>query len=162
MELTTIRIEKPDPVHVVLGQAHDVKTIENMHEGLLNAVPGIFSGIAFCEGSGNRLVRCVGSDDALIELAKKSATAIGAGDMFIVLFDHATDAREAIAAIKSLSGVSRIFCATANPIEVVLASTEQGRGIIGVIDGSIPKGVETAEDIAWRRDYLQHTVAYKR
>lgn len=162
MELTTIRIEKPDPVHVVLGQAHDVKTIENMHEGLLNAAPGILFGIAFCEGAGSRLVRCVGSYDTLLELAKKNATAIGAGDMFIVLFEHVSDAREAIAAIKSLPGVSRIFCATANPTEVVLAATEQGRGIIGVIDGSIPHGVETAEDIAWRRDYLLHTVGFRR
>lgn len=162
MKLTTILIEKPNPAHVVLGQAHDVKTIENMHETMLSAVPGTVFGIAFCEGAGKRLVRCVGSDDALLELAKRNATTIGAGDMFIVLFEHAVDACEVIAAIKSVSGVSRIFCATANPTEVVVAATEQGRGIIGVIDGSIPKGIETADDIAWRRDYLLHTVGFRR
>lgn len=162
MELTTIRIKKPAPAHVVLGQAHDLKTIENLHEALLRAVPGIVFGIAFCEGAGKRLVRCVGSDDALLELAKRNAMTIGAGDMFIVLFEQAVDAREVVAAIKSVSGVSRVFCATANPTEVVVAATEQGRGIIGVVDGSIPKGVETAEDIAWRRDYLLHTVGFRR
>lgn len=162
MELTTIRIEKPDTAHVALGQAHNVKTIEDMHEALLAALPGIVFGIAFCEAAGKRLVRCVGSDDALLELAKKNAAAIGAGDMFIVLFTQPPDPRDVLTRIKSLAGVSRIYCATANPTEVVVATTEQGRGIIGIVDGSIPNGVETAEDIAWRRDYLLHTVGYRK
>ncbi len=162
MELTTLRIEKPDTVNIVLGQAHSMKTIEDMHEALLAAGPGIVFGIAFCEASGKRLVRCVGSDAAFLELAKKNAAGIGAGDMFIVLFAGAPDPREVLSGIKSLSGVSRIYCATANPTEVVVAATEQGRGIIGIVDGSIPSGVETAEDIAWRRDYLLHTVGYRR
>lgn len=162
MELTTIRIEKPDTVHVVLGQAHDVKTIEDMHEALLAAMSRVVFGIAFCEASGKRLVRCVGSDDALLELAKTNAAAIGAGDMFIVLFAQASDPRDVLARIKSLPGVSRIYCATANPTEVVVATTVQGCGIIGIIDGAMPSGVEVAEDTAWRRDYLLHTVGYKR
>lgn len=162
MELTTIRIQKADAVHVVLGQGLNVKTIEDMHDALLAAVPGIVFGIAFCEASGKRLVRCVGSDDALVELAKRNAAAIGAGDLFIVVFAQAPDPREAVAHIKSLSGVSRIYCATANPTEVAVATTEQGRGIIGIIDGSMPSGVETDEDIAWRRDYLLHIVGFRR
>lgn len=101
-------------------------------------------------------------DDTLLELAMRNASAIGAGDMFIVLFSDAPDLREALTRIKSLSGVSRIYCATANPTEVVVAATEQGRGIIGIVDGLVPSGVETAEDIAWRRDNLLHTVGYRR
>lgn len=162
MEITTIRIEKPDTVHVVLGQAHNVKTIEDIQESVTAAVPGIVLGIAFCEATGKRLVRCLGSDDVLLEMAKRNAAAIGAGDMFIVLFAQAPEPREVLARIKSLSGVSRIYCATANPTEAVVAATEQGRGIIGIIDGSSPNGVETAEDVAWRRDYLLHSVGYRR
>ena len=162
MELTTIRIEKPDTVNLILGQAHGVKTIEDMHEALVSTAAPIGFGIAFCEAAGKRLVRCAGSDDTLLELAKTNAMAIGAGDTFVVLFAQFPDPYEVLAAIKAIPGVCGIYCATTYPTQVIMAATEQGHGIIGIIDGFVPKGVESNDDIAWRKDYLLHTVGYRR
>lgn len=124
MELSTISIEKTDTMNIVLGQAQSVRTIEDMHEALSSTVVQVGFGIAFCEASGQRLVRCVGTDETLLELAKKNAALIGAGDIFLVLFAQTPDPREILAAIKSVSGVTRIYCATANATEVVVASTQ--------------------------------------
>ena len=162
MELKTTRIEKPETVNFVLGQTRDTKTIEDMHEALVRAVPHIGFGAAFCEASGERLVRCTGTDATLIELAKTNAAAIGAGDTFIVLFGAAFSPRDVLIAIKAIPGVCGIYCASANPTEVIVATTMQGRGIIGVIDGFVPNGIETDEDIAWRKDYLLHVVGYRK
>ena len=160
MKLTVIRIEKPDPVNLILGQAHGVEAIEDLHEALVRAVEHLGFGIAFCEAAGKRLVRCAGTDPTLLELAKQTAVAIGAGDAFIVLFAEAPAPRDVLAAIIAIPRVCGIYCATANPTQVIIAATEQGRGIIGIIDGFLPKGVESNEDIAWRNDYLLHTSGY--
>lgn len=162
MELKTIRIDKPDTVNFILGQTNSVRMLEDMHDALVSAVPHIGFGVALCEASGDRLVRCIGTDAALLELAQRNAAAIGAGDTFILLFGAGFSARDVLIAIKAVPGVCGIYCATANPTEVIVATTVQGHGIIGVIDGFVPNGIETDEDIAWRRDYLLHVVGYRK
>ncbi len=162
MELTTVRIEKPKTINFVLGQTRSIKAIEDMHDALVSAVPHFSFGVAFCEPSGKRLVRCIGTDATMLELAKNNAAAIGAGDSFIVFFGPTLHPRDVMIVIKALPEVCGIYCATANSTEVIVATTEQGRGIIGVVDGLAPNGVESEEDIAWRNDYLHHVVGYRK
>ncbi|MHA3770381.1 adenosine-specific kinase [Verrucomicrobiota bacterium sgz303538] len=160
MELSTVRIEKPEAVNFILGQTHFIKTVEDLHEALVGAVPGIMFGIGFCEASGKCLVRWSGTDPDMIELAKNNAQAIGAGHSFVIFFGEGFFPLNVLNAVKLVPEVCSIFCATANPTEVVIAATEHGRGILGVIDGSSPKGVEGEEDIAWRRGFLRQ-IGYK-
>jgi adenosine/AMP kinase len=160
MELLTVRIQKPDDVNFILGMSHFIKTVEDVHEALVNAVPGIRFGLAFCESSGPALVRCSGTDEAMIELAKQNALAIGAGHSFIVFLAPGFYPINVLNAIKMVPEVCRIFCATANPAEVIIAQTEQGRAILGVVDGVSPKGVEGPEDVAHRKEFLRK-IGYK-
>jgi uncharacterized protein len=155
MELKTVRIEKPDDLNFLLGQSHFIKTVEDMHEALVTAVPGIKFGLAFCEASGHTLVRASGTDAALIDLAKKNALALSAGHSFIVLLGAGFFPINVLHAIKNLPEVVNIFCATANPTEVIIAETEQGRGILGVIDGAKPKGVEDDAGVQWRKELMR-------
>ena len=155
MEIKTVRIEKPDDLNFILGQTHFIKTVEDMHEALVTAVPGIKFGLAFCEASGHTLVRASGTDDALVDLAKKNALALSAGHSFIVFLGAGFFPINVLRAIRNVPEVVNIFCATANPTEVIVAETEQGRGILGVIDGFKPKGVEDEAGVAWRKDLLR-------
>jgi adenosine/AMP kinase len=160
MELKVVRIEKPEEVNFILGQSHFIKTVEDLYEALVTAVPGIKFGLAFCESSGAALVRWTGNDDALVELAKKNALALSAGHAFIIFLGPGFYPVNVLNAVKMVPEVCRIFCATANPVEVILAETDQGRGILGVVDGVKTKGVEGDEDIAWRKRFLR-TIGYK-
>ncbi|HTX65599.1 MAG TPA: adenosine-specific kinase [Opitutaceae bacterium] len=160
MQLTTVRIEKPEAINFILGQTHFIKTVEDVHEALVNAVPGIKFGLAFCEASGKCLVRWSGTDAAMIELARKNALTIAAGHTFVVFLGEGYYPVNVLNAVKAVPEVCRIFCATANPTEVVVAATEQGRGVLGVIDGSPPLGVESDADLAWRKDLLRK-IGYK-
>jgi adenosine/AMP kinase len=160
MNLTTVKIEKPITINFVLGQTHFIKTVEDLHETLVSAVPGIKFGLGFCEASGKCLVRWSGTDYAMIELAQKNAMSISAGHSFILFLGDGFFPINVLNAIKMVPEVCRIFCATANPTEVIVAETEQGRGILGVIDGQKPRGIEGEEDIAWRKDFLRG-IGYK-
>jgi hypothetical protein len=160
MELTTVTIEKPEELNFILGQSHFIKTVEDIHEALVNHVPGIKFGLGFCESSGPRLVRWTGTDADLIELARKNALAIGAGHSFIVFLGQGFYPVNVLNAIKAVPEVCRIFCATANPTQVLIAETDQGRGIIGVVDGFPPLGVEGEEDIQERKNLLR-AIGYK-
>ena len=155
MEIKTVRIEKGEDTNFILGQSHFIKTVEDVHEALVNAVPGIKFGLAFCEASGDCLVRWSGTDEVLIEMARKNALAIGAGHSFILFLGDGFYPLNVLNAIKQVPEVCRVFCATANPTEVLVAETAQGRGILGVVDGSPPKGSETAENIADRKALLR-------
>ena len=159
MELKSIRIEKPEELNLILGQAHFIKTVEDLHEALVTAVPGIKFGLAFCESSGPCLVRASGTDSALVELAKKNALALSAGHVFII-FLRGVYPINVLNAVKSVQEVCTIFCASANPVEVILAETEQGRGILGVVDGFRSKGIETDKDVVLRKDLLRR-IGYK-
>lgn len=159
MELTTVTIEKPGDVNLILGQSHFIKTVEDLHETLVTSVPGIQFGLAFCESSGPALVRWSGTDAELAELAKRNAFALAAGHCFLILLRGAFPIN-VLNAVKNVPEVCRIFCATANPVEVVLAETEQGRGILGVIDGLRSKGIEGESEIAERREFLRR-IGYK-
>lgn len=160
MKLHTIRVEKPDEVNFVLGMSHFIKTVEDVHEALVTAVPGIRFGLAFCESSGPALVRCTGTDDEMIELAKKNALAIGAGHSFILFLAPGFYPINVLNTVKLIPEVCRIFCATANSAEVVVAQTEQGRAILGVVDGVSPTGVESKQDLAQRKEFLR-AIGYK-
>jgi adenosine/AMP kinase len=160
MQLTTLKIEKPEAVNFILGQTHFIKSVEDIHEALVTAVPGIEFGLALCEASGACLVRWTGTDEAMIELARKNAQAIGAGHSFIVFLGEGFYPINVLNALKMVPEVCRIFCATANPTEVIVAETEQGRGILGVIDGSSPKGIEDEGGITWRKGFLRK-IGYK-
>lgn len=160
MELQIVPIQKPENVNFILGQSHFIKTVEDVHEALVNAVPGIKFGLAFNEASGKCLVRWSGTDEAMIELARTNALAIGAGHMFIVFLAEGYYPINVVNAIKAVPEVVRIYCATANPVQVIVAQTEQGRGILGVVDGFSPKGIEGLEDIAWRKEFLRK-IGYK-
>jgi len=154
MELSTVRIEKPDDLNLILGQSHFIKTVEDLHEALVGTSPHLRFGIAFCESSGPRLVRWSGNDDELVQLAVRNAQAIGAGHSFIVFLREGFPIN-VLNAVKMVPEVCRIFCATANPVEVVVTETEQGRAILGVVDGGSPLGVETEEDQAERKALLR-------
>jgi uncharacterized protein len=160
MQLLTVKIEKPEATNFILGQTHFIKTVEDVHETLVAAVPGIKFGLAFCEASGKCLVRLSGTDPAMVELARKNALALGAGHSFIVFLGDGFFPVNVLNALKQVPEVCRIFCATANPTEVVLAATELGRGILGVVDGASPLGVETDADVAWRKGFLRQ-IGYK-
>jgi adenosine/AMP kinase len=160
MDLKSVTIEKPEAVNFILGQSHFIKTVEDVHEALVNAVPGIQFGVAFCEASGKCLVRWSGTDEAMIDLAKKNALAIGAGHSFIVFLGEGYFPVNVLNAIKNVPEVCHVFCATSNPTEVLLAETARGRGILGVVDGASPQGVEGEEDIAWRKGFLRK-IGYK-
>jgi len=159
MELLTTRIEKPEAVNIILGQSHFIKTVEDIHEAMVGAVPGVEFGVAFCEASGPALVRASGTSDELVELAKKNALALSAGHIFIICLGNIFPVN-VLNAIKAVPEVCRIYCATANPVEVILAETDQGRGILGVIDGMKTQGVESEEDIAERKAFLRN-IGYK-
>jgi adenosine/AMP kinase len=160
MQLTTVRIEKPDAINFILGQTHFIKTVEDVHEALVGTVPGIKFGLAFCEASGKCLIRHSGTDPALTQLAVRNAQAIGAGHTFIVFLGEGFFPVNILNALKAVPEVCRIFCATANSTEVIVAEADLGRGILGVIDGSSPQGIETEADVAWRRDFLRK-IGYK-
>ncbi len=155
MEHKVIPIDNPDGLNLILGQSHFIKTVEDLHEALVTAVPGVKFGLAFCEASGATLVRASGTDPALVELAKQNALAIGAGHAFIVFLGAGFFPVNVLHAIKNVPEVVSIFCASANPVEVVVAETEQGRGILGVIDGNKPKGVEDDAGVQWRKELLR-------
>jgi adenosine/AMP kinase len=160
MELHVVPIRKPDDLNIILGQTHFIKSVEDLHEALVIAVPGIRFGLAFCEASGARLVRWSGTDEALIDLARTNALALGAGHSFIIVLGAGFYPVNVLNAIKLVPEVCRIFCATANPVEVVIAETAAGRGILGVIDGATPLGIEDETGIAWRKGLLR-TIGYK-
>ena len=160
MEIKLVKIEKPEAINFILGQSHFIKTVEDIHEALVTGVPGIQFGLAFCEASGDCLVRWSGTDEALLELARKNAQAIGAGHSFILFLGEGFYPVNVLNAVKAVPEVARIFCATANPTEVIVAESEQGRGILGVIDGFSPKGVEDEKGITWRKDFLR-MIGYK-
>jgi adenosine/AMP kinase len=160
MELSAVRIEKPEETNFILGQSHFIKTVEDIHEGLVSTVPGIKFGLAFCEASGPCLIRWSGTDEAMIELAKKNAQAIGAGHSFILFLGEGVYPVNVLNVVKAVPEVCRIFCATANPTEALVAETEQGRGIVGVVDGFSPKGIEDDEQIAKRKGLLR-MIGYK-
>jgi adenosine/AMP kinase len=160
MELLTVAIEKPDEINFILGQSHFIKTVEDLHEALVTAVPGIRFGLAFCEASGAALVRWSGNDGAMIDLARTNALALSAGHSFIIFLAPGFFPVNVLNAIKMAPEVCRIFCATANPVEVIVAETDQGRGILGVIDGVKCQGIEDEAGIAWRKDFLRK-IGYK-
>ena len=159
MELKTVRIYNPDGLNLILGQSHFIKTVEDIYEAMVNTVPGVKFGLAFCEASDKCLVRYTGTDSETMELAKKNAFNISAGHAFILFMKNIFPVN-VLNTIKLVPEVCRIFCATANPVEVVVAETEQGRGILGVVDGFSSKGIEMEEDILWRKDLLRN-IGYK-
>ena len=154
MELSTIQIDKPDEINMILGQSHFIKTVEDLHEALTTCVGGIKFGLAFCEASGPCLVRASGTDPELTDLATRNAVNLAAGHTFIVLLRNAFPIN-VLNAVKNVPEVCHIFCATANPVEVIVAETEQGRGILGVVDGFKSKGIETDKDIEERKGLLR-------
>jgi adenosine/AMP kinase len=160
MELKTVAIEKPETINFVLGQTHFIKTVEDIHETLVTHVPGIRFGLAFCEASGKCLIRWTGTDEAMIDLAKTNASAIGAGHTFILFLGEGFYPINVLNAVKMVPEVCRIFCATANPTQVIVAETELGRGVLGVVDGFSPKGIEDDEGIAWRKGFVR-MIGYK-
>lgn len=159
VELELVAIEKPDDLNLVLGQAHFIKTVDDLHETLAGSSPHLRFGIAFCESSGPRLVRRSGNDDELVDLAVRNLRAIGAGHAFLVFLRDGFPVN-VLNQLKQVPEVCRLFCATANPVQVVVAETEQGRGILGVVDGAAPLGVEGDDDVAERRTLLR-TLGYK-
>lgn len=160
MQLSTVEIEKPEATNFILGQTHFIKSVEDLHEAIVGAVPGIQFGLAFCEASGKRLVRRSGTQDGLIEMATQNALRIAAGHCFIVFLGDGFFPINVLNTIKVVPEVCRIFCATANPTQVLIAETEQGRGIVGVVDGMPPLGVEAEDDVRWRKDLLR-AIGYK-
>lgn len=154
MELFTVKIEKPEEVNVIIGQSHFIKTVEDLHEALVTAVPGIEFGLAFCEASGPALIRLSGTSEEMIDLAKTNAQSISAGHVFLIFLGNAYPVN-VLNSIKGVPEVCRIFCATANQVEVLLAETDQGRGVLGVIDGMKSLGVETEQDVAEREEMLR-------
>ncbi|MDX9787685.1 MAG: adenosine-specific kinase [Desulfobacterales bacterium] len=159
MELKTVTINNPKGLNLILGQSHFIKTVEDIYEAMVNAVPGVKFGIAFCEASDARLVRYAGTDDELVALARENAFSLSAGHSFIVFMKDIFPIN-VLNAVKAVPEVCRIFCATANPLEVIIAQTAQGRGIMGVIDGFSAAGIETDEDIGKRKQLLR-TIGYK-
>ena len=159
MEIKPVTMEIPEGANIIIGQAHFIKTVEDLYEVLINAVPGTKFGIAFCEASGPRLVRAEGNDATLRETAIQHARTIAAGHTFVVIIKEAFPVN-VLNAVKACPEVCTIFCATANPVQVIVAETEQGRGVLGVVDGYSPKGVEGEKDIQNRRQFLRK-IGYK-
>jgi adenosine/AMP kinase len=160
MELKSVKIIAPKDTNLILGQTHFIKSAEDLYEALITSAPGIKCGLAFCEASGKCLVRSDGNDDELVKAAQDNALAIGCGHSFLVFMRNAYPIN-VLNAIKNVQEVCSIFCATSNPVEVIIAETEQGRGILGVIDGESPKGIESGEDKEERQSFLR-TIGYKR
>jgi len=160
MHLTTVNIQKPEEMNFILGQSHFIKTVEDIHEAIVTTIPGAKFGLAFCEASGKCLVRSTGTDPDLVRLAEQNALAIGAGHSFILFLGDGWYPVNVLNTIKMVPEVCRIFCATANPAQVIVAQSELGRGILGVIDGSSPLGIEAEEDVAWRKGFLR-MIGYK-
>ena len=160
MELKIVPIDKPEPLNFILGQTHFIKSVEDLHEAVATAVPGVKFGLAFCEASGKCLIRWSGADPAMIDLARRNASAIGAGHTFILFLGEGYYPINVLNAVKMVPEVCHIFCASANPTQVIVAETEQGRGILGVIDGSSPLGIEDDDGIAWRKGFLR-MIGYK-
>ncbi len=160
LNLELVAVEVPADGNLILGQSHFIKTVEDLYEAMVASAPGIHFGLAFCEASGACLVRADGNDDELKARAVRTAQAIGAGHSFVIVLKHAFPIN-VLNAVKACPEVCRIYCATANPLQVVIAATDQGRGILGVVDGSSPKGVEDAAGVAWRVELLQK-FGYKR
>jgi adenosine/AMP kinase len=160
MHLTSVHIEKPEAINFIFGQSHFIKTVEDMHEALVGSVPGIKFGLAFCEASGKCLVRSTGTDPELEELAKQNAMALSAGHSFILFLGEGFYPINVLNTVKNVPEVCHIFCATGNPTEVILAETDLGRGVLGVIDGASPLGFEGEEDVAWRKNFLR-MIGYK-
>jgi adenosine/AMP kinase len=159
LELKLVKIKKPDEVNLILGQSHFIKTVEDLYEVLVNSVPGIKFGLAFVESSGACKIRLEGNDPELKKLAQDNALEIGAGHSFLVFLKN-TYPVNVLNAIKAIPEVCAIYCASANPVEVIIAETETGRGVLGVIDGLKPKGIESGEDITWRHEFLRK-IGYK-
>lgn len=155
MKIELVTMHNPDELNLILGQSHFIKTVEDLHEVLISAVPGIQFGLAFCEASTQRLVRWSGTDNSLIEIAKQNAMQIGSGHSFIIFLGQGFFPINVLNQIKLVPEVCRIFCATANPVQVVVAESEQGRGILGVIDGQTPLGIESETEIADRKALLR-------
>jgi len=160
LKLSVVTIEKPETINFVLGQSHFIKTVEDIHETLVSTVPSIRFGLAFCEASGACLVRWSGTDDEMIALAQRNAMALACGHCFILFLGQGFYPINILNSLKSVPEVARIYCATANPTQVIVAETEQGRGILGVIDGFKSKGIEDDEGINWRKGLLRK-IGYK-
>lgn len=160
MEVKNIKIEKPEEVNFILGQSHFIKTVEDIHEALVSTVPGIKFGLAFCEASGKCLIRWSGTDDEMIDLAKENAMAIRAGHAFIIFLGEGFYPINILNQLKAVPEVCHIFCATANPTNVVVMDVGEGRTILGVADGKRPEGIEGEDDINWRKDFLRK-IGYK-
>lgn len=159
MELQSVQIEKPEATNLILGQSHFIKTVEDIHEAIVQTAPQMKFGLGFCESSGPALLRWTGNDDALIELAKKNALALSCGHCFLLFMENGFPVN-ILNTIKAIPEVCHIYCATANPVEVIVAETNQGRGIMGVIDGMKTKGIETESDIRTRKEFLRK-IGYK-
>jgi hypothetical protein len=159
MEIVTVRIEKPENTNFIFGQSHFIKTVEDLHEAIATTAPHLRFGLAFCESSGPALVRRSGNDQALVDLASRNALAVGAGHTFFLFLENGFPIC-ILNTVKNVPEVCRIYCATANPVEVVVARTEQGRGVLGVIDGVSPAGVEGPDDVAARMGFLRR-IGYK-
>ncbi len=160
MQIIGVKIDKPETTNFILGQTHFIKSVDDIHEAMVSAVPGIKFGVAFCEASGKCLVRWSGTDPEMVELARRNAAAIGAGHTFLIFLGEGFYPLNVLNTIKMLPEVCGIFCATANPTEVILAETEQGRGILGVVDGFRPQGIEDEAEIQWRKNLLKQ-IGYK-
>jgi hypothetical protein len=159
MELKTVKIEKPDDMNFILGHSHFIKTVEDLYEAVVQTAPQMKFGIGFCEASGPALVRYAGNDSRLTDLAQKNALALACGHAFIIFMEGGFPIN-ILNTVKAVPEVCQVFCATANPVEVVVAETELGRGILGVIDGVKPSAVETEKDIRNRKDFLRK-IGYK-
>ena len=159
MNLSVMSIEKPPEMNFILGHAHFIKTVDDIYEAIVQTNPGMKFGVAFCEASGPCLVRSAGNDEALVKLAHSNALAISAGHTFIIVMDKGFPVN-ILNAVKMVTEVCRVHCATANPTQLIIAETEQGRGILGVIDGSATKGVESDDDVHTRREFLRK-IGYK-
>ncbi|PKO14056.1 MAG: hypothetical protein CVU39_15860 [Chloroflexi bacterium HGW-Chloroflexi-10] len=160
MEILSVKIEKPEEINFILGQSHFIKTVEDIHEALVSSVPGIKFGLAFCEASGKCLIRWSGTDPEMIELAKQNALNISAGHSFILFLGNGFYPINVIHALQRVPEIVNLFCATANPTEVIVADTGVGRGILGVVDGFKPQGIEDEEGIQWRKRFLR-MIGYK-
>jgi len=159
LDLHIIHVEKPEDSNIIIGQSHFIKTVEDISEAVVTSVPDPAFGLAFCESSGECLVRVQGNDTELTSIAAKNALAIGAGHSFILFLRNCYPIN-VLNAIKGIQEVCSIYCATANPVDVIIAESGRGRGILGVIDGAIPQGIESAENIAWRTAFLRK-IGYK-
>ena len=159
MEIKIVGVEKPDEMNFILGQSHFIKTVEDIHEVIVTTAHQMKFGVAFCESSGPALVRYSGNDEKLMDVAKKNALALSAGHSFLIFMENGFPIN-ILNSIKNVPEVCRIFCATANPVDVIIAETEDGRGILGVIDGMKTKGIEEEKDIEKRKEFLR-MIGYK-